>query len=811
MKSQLIEKRVEEIISQLTIEEKAALCRANSKFFSHGVERLGIEELKMSDGPHGVREEYERHRWVPLNRHEDHCTYLPTGSALTATWNRELAFAFGDVLGGEARARDKDIILGPGINVMRNPLCGRNFEYFSEDTCLISRMVVPMVKGIQQNDVASCVKHYAMNNQELNRNSVNVRTSERALYETYLPGFEACVKEAGIYSVMGAYNRYFGEFCCHNKYLVKDILKGKFGFDGVYITDWGGCKDLEQAIFNGLDLEMGTSDNYDEYYFAGRFVEMAKNNPEVRAELDDKVRRILRLMFRVNKLDDDRSTGEYNTERHQRIAYNIASEAMVLLKNDSKVLPLKKDIKRLLVIGENAAAKHALGGNSSYVRALYEVSLLEGIQNYLGDQVEVIYRSGAMNDYKPISTEFMDIVDTKPGCRGFRREAYDNLYCAGESYGTEYIANPVLTGEPRTKYTYRYFAAINIPETDVYKIYISGRRGVYLIMDGKRVLRFDADETMTKHYAISCKKGEKLEFIVEVQPQTPNPVLEIGWARASQQTNSGLNEILDLAREADAVVFCGGLNHDYDTEGVDRKDMKLPAEQNKLIEKLLEVRKDTVICLTAGSPVEMPWVEKADTVLWTWYAGMEGGNAFADILFGNISPSGHLPFTMPYKYEDSPVARYGEYDAVDEYYYDDIYVGYKGYDKDNIVPMFPFGHGLSYSEFTYGKVRRDGDKFEFTVKNTGSFAAKAVVQLYVKKQFEDVDFPEKELVDFVKVGLKPGEEKEVCFEMKKDYLRFYDEGIKDYNYAESYEAFIGCSAGEIFYQSAIDEASEEMK
>ncbi|MDY3929364.1 MAG: glycoside hydrolase family 3 C-terminal domain-containing protein [Clostridia bacterium] len=800
MDNDTIERKIDEIISQLTIEEKAAMCRANSKFSSNGVDRLGIDELKMSDGPHGVREEYERHRWIPLNREEDHCTYLPTGSALAATWSKELAFDFGDCLGGEARARGKDIILGPGINIMRNPLCGRNFEYFSEDTCLTSEIAVPLVKGIQKNDVAACVKHYALNNQELNRSKVNVRTSERALFETYLPGFEACVKKGGADCVMGAYNQYFGEHCCHNKYLVKDILKGKFGFDGVYITDWAGCHDLHQAIFNGLDLEMGTSENYDEFYFSEEFVKAAKNDDMALEELNDKVRRILRLMIRINKLSETRSSGEYNTPLHQKIAYNIASEAMVLLKNDNNVLPLNKDkIKTLLVVGENAAAKHALGGNSSYVRALYEVSLLDGIKNRLGDDTKIIYKSGTLNNAKPIKPELMDIVDRKTGCRGFRREAYDNLYCKGKSYETSYIPNPVLSGEPRTKYTYRYYATINILESDTYKLYISGRRGVYLIIDNKRVLRFDADETVTKSYSIKCKKDDRIEIIVEVQPQTPNPVLEIGWSRESEENNTGFDEITEIAKAADAVVFCGGLSHDYDTEGTARKDMKLPKEQNELIEKLLEVRKDTVICLTAGAPVEMPWIDNADTLLWTWYAGMEGGNAFSDILFGKISPSGHLPFTMPYKYEDTPVARYGDYNDTDEYYYDDIYVGYKGYDKDGVRPMFSFGYGMSYSGFEYGAVERDNNTYSLIVKNTGAYYAKTVVQMYIKKIKNGVDFPKKELADFCKIGLKPGEKKIVSFEVKKEHLRYYDEKLNDYSYAESYEIEMGEASDNIFY------------
>lgn len=797
------EQRIENILSEMTIEEKVAMCRANSKFFSNGVERLRINELQMSDGPHGVREEYERYRWVPLGREEDKCTYLPTGAALAATWNKKLFYDFGDCLGGEARARGKDIILGPAINIVRNPLCGRNFEYYSEDPCLVSKIAASVIKGIQKNDVASCVKHYALNNQELARNKVDVRTTKRALYETYLPGFEAAVKEGGVMAVMGAYNKYEGEHCCHNKYLVKDVLKGEWGFDGAYICDWGGCHDLEQAVFNGLDIEMGTSEDYDEFYFTKNFEKMAEESEEARHELDDKVRRILRLMLKVKKLDENRSMGEFNSKRHQQIAYNVASEAMVLLKNDDNILPLGNDVKKILVIGKNAEAKHALGGNSSYVRALYEISLAEGLKNKCGNK-EIICIPNISLGEKPISPELTDIVDVQSGCRGFRREAYDNLYCKGKSYETKYFNAPILSGEPRSNYTYRYFATVNIPETDEYKFVVAGRRGVYATIGGTR-LCFDADETMKKSYSKFFEKGNKVDIMIEVQPQTPNPVLNLGWIRKSEESNEEVEKILKLAKEADSVIYCGGLNHDYDTEGFDRTDMRLPKEENQLIDKLLDVRPDMIIAITSGAPVEMPWIDKAKTVLWTWYAGMEGGNAFADIIFGNISPSGHLPVTLPYKYEDSPVARYGDYNAVSEFYNDDIYVGYKGYEKDNIKPLFCFGHGLTYSEFEYFNFTNNNGEITVTAKNIGKVKAKTVLQMYIGKIKEGIDFPVKELKDFEKIELEANEQKTVTFKIGYDELKYYNEKQGEFSDdIDKYWIYIGESAEKIIFKTESD-------
>ena len=801
---QMYEDKIEEILKELTIKEKVAMCRANSKFFSNGVERLGIDELTMSDGPHGVREEYERHRWVPLGREEDKCTYLPNASALAATWNRDRAFDFGDCLGGEARARNKDIILGPGINIMRTPLCGRNFEYLSEDPYLVKEMAIPLVRGIQKNDTAACVKHYILNNQELNRNKVNVHVNKRALFETYLAGFEGVVKEAKAYAIMGAYNQYEGQHCCHNKYLVKDVLKGEFGFDGVYITDWGGCQDLKEAVYNGLDLEMGTSEDYDKFYFTKAFEEMAKTDEVAAAELDDKVRRILRLMMRVHKIGGQRFKGEFNSNRHQEIAYQVASEAVVLLKNENTVLPVT-DMKKILVIGENADVKHALGGNSAAVPALYEITPLQGLKNKCSADCEIIYMSEEPVRAKAIKDEYLDIVETTTGCRGFRREAYDNLYCLGESHETLYVATPLLTGEPRTDYTYRYFGTVTIPKTDEYKFVISGKRGVFFRVNGRGCVDFETDETVQKTCSFKCKEGERLELEIEVQPQTPNPVLNFGWIQASQEEMVGQDEILKSAAAVDTVIYFGGLNHNYDIEGRDRSNINLPDEQNIFIDKLLTVREDAIICIIAGSSVSMPWIHKAKAVLFTGYAGMEGGNALADIILGNVSPSGHLPYTIPYRYKDTPVARYGEYKADEEYYNDGIYVGYKGYEKDDIEPLFPFGHGLTYSTFEYTDFSNIGmNKYALNVKNIGKKKARTVLQLYIGRTALNLDFPVKELRDFQKIELDVNEKKTVVFEIKEEFLRYYDEERDCYVLPKDgteYTLYIGESSKNILYSA----------
>ncbi|MBO4733313.1 MAG: glycoside hydrolase family 3 protein, partial [Clostridia bacterium] len=436
------EKKIEELLNDMTTEEKVAMCHANSKFTSSGAKRFGIGELCMMDGPHGVRSEVMRDEWTCLNREEDRCTYLPTLSALAATFNTDLSRMFGETLGSEARYRAKDIILGPGINIMRTPLCGRNFEYMSEDPCLIAKLSPEVVKGIESQDVAACVKHYALNNQELDRNGVNVEVSERAQYEIYLKGFYAAIIKGGASSVMGAYNRYNNQHLCHNKYLVNEVLKGKWGFKGVYLSDWGGCHDTEEAIFCGLDIEMGTNKPYDEYYLANAFIKAAKTDENARKILDDKVRRILRLMFSVNKTSPERKKGEFNTKKHQRAAYDIASEAIVLLKNNDMLLPIKKARgKKILVVGPNATAKHAEGGSSSGVRALYEVTLLEGIKSRFSPACEVRYESGNLTlNANPIPNQQLNVIEQRAGVRAFKQTAYigDNEYIT-------YTADAVLS------------------------------------------------------------------------------------------------------------------------------------------------------------------------------------------------------------------------------------------------------------------------------------------------------------------------------------------------------------------------------
>ena len=769
---QNIELRIEKLLSEMTIKEKISLCHANSKFTVAGIPRLGIEELTTSDGPHGVREEMSRDNWDTLNRDDDYCTYLPTATVLAATWNSELGGKFGKVLGAEARFREKDIILGPGINIIRNPLCGRNFEYMSEDPCLISKMVVPLIKGIQSCDTAACVKHYALNNQELDRKNVNVEVSKRALFEIYLKGFQAAVCDADVYSVMGAYNRYENQFCCHNKYLVCDVLKGKWGFTGVYLSDWAGTHSTEEAVYYGLDIEMGTEKPYNEFYLADAFEELVENSPEALEQLDDKVRRILRMMISIHKLDENRKKGEFNTPEHQKVTYDIAAEGMVLLKNGN-VLPLKKEIQNILVVGDNATQKHAHGGNSCGIKAFYEVTQLEGLRNRFADcNIEYIRTTKPNYDYIPV--EYLDIIDMGAGSRAFKCEYFDNE----EFEGQPIVHYQRAVAEDRNYIASRYIGIVSIPESGTYNFMLKGGRDVKFYINDELVKELREGNLRYSHL---YEKGDKVSIKIESVGHTDTP-LELLWSDSDESIT--LDVLMQKAKAADCVIYCGGINHNYDVEEFDRKDMKLPEIQNIEIPALLEANRNTVVVMTAGSPVEMPWIDEAPAVIWCGYAGMEGGNVLADILKGTICPSGKLPYTLPKRLEDSPAIRYGEYQAGNCRYNEDIYVGYRGFDKDKVEPLFCFGHGLSYAEFEYSdlalKQDKDSMRVTFKIKNKSDFKAAEIAQVYVGLDSKRIECPVRELKAFKKLFLNAGEEQKVEVVLTQEDFKVYNEKVDNW-------------------------------
>ena len=677
-----IEERVEDALGRMTLEEKIGMIHAQSKFSSPGVARLGIPEIWTTDGPHGIRAEVRWDEWDQAGWTNDSCVAFPALTCLAATWDRNLSELYGRSLGEEARYRNKAVVLGPGVNIYRTPLNGRNFEYMGEDPYLAGQMVVPYVKGMQSVGVASCVKHFALNNHEVNRHNTNVIVDDRTLYEIYLPAFKAAVQEGGAWAIMGSYNLYRDQHCCHNSYLLNDILKGEWGYDGVVVSDWGGTHDTDQAIRNGLDMEFGTGTDglrsgarnaYDSYHMAFPYLEKIRSGEVGTEELDDKVRRVLRLMFRTS-MNGDRGFGSFCSEEHYAAARAIGDEGIVLLKNEGNILPVDfGSVEKILVVGENAVKMMTVGGGSSSLKVEREISPLDGIRERAGSDVEVVYARGYIGD---------------------------------------------VTGE--------------------YNGVTSGQ---------------DLADTRSAD-----------ELIAEAVAQ---------------------------AKDADYVIFIGGLNKSkhQDCEDSDRKGLGLPYDQDRVIEALAAVNDRLVVVNISGNAVAMPWIEEVPAVLQAWFIGSEAGHSIADVLSGDVNPSGKLPFTFPARLEDCPAHLLGEYcgepvkDTIDIEYKEGIFVGYRWTDRQKKTkPLFAFGHGLSYTEFEYGKPTTDSSTMtsdghvtvSVDITNAGQRAGKEIVQLYIADRKSSLPRPVKELKGFEKILLQPGETKTVTFTIDVDDLSFFD-------------------------------------
>ncbi len=718
--SKPVEQRIEDALQRMTLDEKIAVIHAQSKFSSAGVKRLGFKDFWTDDGPHGVRPDVLWDEWEQAGQTNDSCVAFPALTCLAATWNPHMARLYSESLGEEALYRGKNMILGPGVNIYRTPLGGRNFEYMGEDPWLASRMVVPYVQGLQSNGVAACVKHYALNNDENYRHQVNVIVDDRALHEIYLPAFKAAITEGKAWGIMGAYNLYQNQHNCHNAIMLNQILKGDWKFDGVVVSDWGGTHNMDEAIRNGLDMEFGTwtdgltmgaTNAYDNYYLAAAYKKAIQEGRYTTRELDDKVRRVLRLFYRTTMNGQSR-VGFLCSESHYDAARRIAQEGIVLLKNDipggkkarkgSPLLPMQvQQARRVLVVGENAIKMMTVGGGSSSLKVQREILPLDGLRQQLqrlNPQLTVDYARGYVGD-------------------------------TVQSY------NGVTVG--RSLYDVR-------------------------------------------------------------------PAAEL------------VQEAVSKAREADYVVFFGGLNKSnyQDCEGHDRKDYALPYGQNELIEALVKANPRLIYVNISGNAVEMPWKDRVAAIVQGWFIGSEAGEALADVLTGAVSPSGKLPFTWAATLNDVPAHRLNAFPGVwradkkiiDEEYKESIFVGYRGVDKYKTKPAFAFGHGLSYTTFRLGKATADKKsltadetiRFTVSVTNTGSRAGAEVVQLYVSDLQSSVPRPLKELKAFQKVFLQPGETRDVTLTIGRDALSFYDDQQKAWR-AESgdFEALIGTASDRI--------------
>ena len=707
--SKPIDQRVEDALSRMSLKEKIAVLHAQSKFSAPGVPSLGIQDLWTDDGPMGVRPEVLWDEWDQAGWTNDSCTAFPSLTCLAATWNPEMATLYGKSIGEEARYRNKSVLLGPGVNIYRTPLNGRNFEYMGEDPYLAAQMAADYVRGVQSNGVAVCVKHFALNNHESNRYTTNSIAGDRALYEIYLPAFKAACVDAGAWSLMGGYNLVNGQHATYNQRLVNEILKGEWNWDGAVISDWGAVHDTKQAVEGGLDMEFGTGtdgltgsgNSYDKYWLANKYYDGVRDGIYSEEQLNDKVRRVLRLNMRT-AMNRNRPWGSINSPEHHQACRTIGEEGVVLLKNTDKSLPIATDkVKRIAVIGENGIKRMTVGGGSSSLKAQYEIHPLEGLQNRFGNDVEIVYERGYVGD----TVTYYNNVWTKQDLR-----------------------------DPRS-----------------------------------------AEQLVT--------------------------------------------DAVNAAKDADLVLFFGGLNKAYhqDSEGTDRESMDLPYGQNELIEALVAVNPNIVVVNISGTGVAMPWLDKVKAVIQGWYLGNETGNTLAAILAGDVNPSGKLPYTYYASLDQCGAHKLGEYpgtprhdpiegDIIDMHYNDDIFVGYRFTDKNKIKPTFPFGHGLSYTTFEYGKAtidRKKGtadDVFTVTipVTNTGDREGSEIVQLYVSDLKSLLPRPVKELKGFSKVRLAPGQTENVSFEISRDALSYFDDKAHDWVVEPGkFEALLGASAGDI--------------
>ncbi len=688
-----LEERVKDALSRMTTHEKIQLLHAQSKFTSAGVPRLGIRQLNMDDGPHGVREELEWNTWSPAKWTNDYIVAFPSLTCLAATWNRDMSTAYGNAVSEEFAFRGKDIMLGPGVNIQRTPLNGRAFEYMGEDPYLAGEIVVPYIKAAQANGIACCLKHFVLNDQETNRFGVNVNVSDRAMREIYLRPFQKAVEKAHVYTIMGSYNMWKGVHCCHNDELLNGILKKEWNWDGALISDWGGTTNTMEAALGGLDIEMGTYTDgktkesefgYENYYLANPFEKLIEEGTVPMSVLDEKASRVLRTIFRT-AMNPKKVIGSQCSENHYDVCREIGEEGIVLLKNDKNILPLDASkYKKILVVGENATRSLTQGGGSSELKTLRDISPLEALQTMYGDKID---------------------------------------HAQG---------------------------------------YYSGR-AIY-----DRVDRIDP---------------EKQAFLKA--------------------------EALEKAKEADLIIFIGGLNKNtrQDCENGDRESYNLSYGQNELISELAKIQKNIVVVTFGGNPYAMPWLNQVAALTHCWYLGSESGTSLVNVLSGKVCPSGKLPVTFATRYEDYPYVKFGKeaYPGVDNqvYYKEGIFVGYRHFVTNNVKPLFPFGFGLSYTTFAYNKpistVANHNIIIQTTVTNTGKVAGKEIVQVYATAPKGSVERPTKELKGFAKTKLlQPGESETLRITIPKEELSYYDETKHGWTLTEgTYTLNVGANVNDI--------------
>ena len=800
--------RIESLISELTLEEKVSILSGSTAWHTTGVPRLNIPRVKMTDGPIGARGD-------SVSGATSAC--FPSASCLSSSWDKENVEDVARAIGVEAKSKDADVLLGPTINLHRHPLGGRHFECYSEDPILTGELASSYVKGVQSVGVSACLKHFIGNDTEYQRHFVSSNIDERTLRELYLLPFEMGVK-AGSLSVMSAYNQLNNIYCSSHADILNKILKEEWNFPGYVVSDWGAAQDTIGNANGGLDCEMpGPARSW------GENLVKAVNDGKVLEEVvDDKVRRILRVAEFTGRLDkpEEKPEESNNLREDQALIRKAGSEGMVLLKNN-KVLPLQKEkIKKLAVIGPNALKGQYLGGGSASLNPHYVVHPLEGIKAALDENVEVSYAKGChTHKFLPAIPESLFTEN-----EGFSVDFYDGQEFKGSPIETKILKGnkfwamggfglDIVAQSKRPSLSVRFSGTLKPEFSGEFDFEIFSIGPSRLLVDDEVLIdnwtsqepgeTFFAMGSAPKRGKIEFKEGKTYSLVIEYKWEGRFPAVQIGMQAPDQ--HDLMEEATSLAKEADAVILIVGTNSDWETEGNDRVSLDLPSNQDELIEKVCNLNKNTIVVLNTGSPCEMPWVDKANSILQCWFPGQEFGNSLSDILFGEVNPSGKLPTTFPKNLSDTPA--YSTYPGKDLQmdYEEGLFIGYRWYDREEIEPLFAFGHGLSYTTFDYSNLRAVPPKgtssvaaFELDITNSGDVFGKEIVQGYVKVSESKIDRPIKELKKFEKVSLKPGESKRITFELTERDLSFWSETNQSWQVEPAEYIFeVGASAVDI--------------
>ncbi len=809
-----VEQRVNHLCSLMTLDEKADFLSGKDDWHFKGIERLGVPPMQVTDCGHGVTIVFDKQgNWV------GNATCFPTAVQQAATWNRGLVSEVGAALGREARATGSSILLAPMINIKRTPLGGRNYEVFSEDPLLTGEMAAAFINGVQSEKIGAVLKAMAVNNQQAQQEHLMAHVDERTLQEIYLPGFRIAIEKSNPWGVMTAYNGLNGDRTSASEYLLQKVLKKDWKYKGFVVSDWRAVQGVK-SIWTGCDIEMPGPGKF---MIKANVLKAIEDKKITAKELDEKVKRILRAYIKSTLFDAAKLSlnAEINTEKHQLLTRKVAEEGIVLLKNEQNILPLDfSKIKKLAVIGPNATTARLGGGGSASVSAFYTVNPLDGLRKVCRTNTEIVYLEGCGLDGNLNVVDGSHLRNEQNGIvkNGLKAEYFRNRNLAGEPTVTsidELVnfswgwANP-KPEISRNGYSVRWTGQLIPPATGDYKLGISaGECGYRLYVNGKLEINewetggkdnFEAHFTTSKRQiALRLEEGKPADIKIEFWKRMNRNFIRLEWETPGANP---VQQAANLAKECDAVVVFAGLSNFFEGGNNDRKDILLPGEQNRLIAEVTRANPNTVVVLVNGSAVAMPWVNDVNAILEAYYPGQEGGNAIANILTGKVNPSGKLPETFAVKLSDTPSYNYYHKDSINSYYTEGIYVGYRHYDTHNVTPLFPFGHGLSYTNFTYSdlQISKKGktNRVTFKITNAGKVDGAEVAQLYIKDVKASEDRPEKELKNFEKVFLKRGETKTVTMEITKQQLAFFSK-LKNKWITEAgvFEVLIGSSSRDI--------------